>query len=636
MAKPVRKTAAAPRPVSDGIPSFLLNVRWQSILLFVFAFGLYANTLSHEFVLDDQLVITDNQYVHEGLAGVDDMFAKFTLEAQSKKLVYGNRYRPLTPALFAVVYQWAGDRPFPYHLLCVLMYACTAVLAYRTLVLLLGRGQPLALLAAALAGWLFAAHPIHTEVVANIKSCDETAALALSLGALWLTLRAFDTGRKALAWVGALVFFAGLFAKENTITFLGVIPLALWFFRDATPRQALRAVTPALAATVVWLLIRFQVTGWTLGEKPMSLINNPFIELNGNHWEYLGLADTLATVLYTLGKYVLLLIFPQPLTSDYYPRQIPIMHFSNIWVLLSVLLYGAGIWYALSGLRKGKKDPVRFGILYFLITLSIVSNLFFPIGTNMAERFVFMPSWGFCLSVGALLAAWARQGRIQSALALTVLVAVLFSLKTIVRNRDWKSNRTLVYKDVEVSANSAKIQNACGYLRTADAMAESDPVKRQQLLNMAIEHLNKAIEIHPWYIEAFYMRGNAYYLGRNYEAAIADYRAAQTLNPNHAASRNNLALALRDAAKQMNPQNGGLQRILQYLTEANQLYGTDPETLRLLGTAWMYAGQYNEAIQHFTAWLQVAPADPAARKALAEAYTKAGDPAKAAEILNQQ
>lgn len=643
MAKSSRKAAPAPKTASGGLIPLLSNVRLQSILLFLFAFVLYANTLSHGFVLDDELIITKNQYVQQGLGGIDDIFARFTLEEQTQKLVYGDRYRPLTPAVFAAVHQLAGQNPLPYHLVCVLLFAATAVLVYRTIVLLMqkntaGMPEQTALLAAALAAWIFAAHPIHTEVVANIKSLDETAALVLSLGALYLALRAFDTGRMAYAFAAGLAFFTGLFAKENTITFLAVIPLALWLFRKPSRRQMVRITAPVLLATVVWVLIRFQVTGWTMGEKTLSLINNPFIEYKETHWVHLGLADTLATALFTLGKYVQLLLFPHPLTSDYYPRQIPIMHFNNAWVLLSALMYLAGLGYALWGLFKGKKDPVRFGILAFLASLSIVSNLFFPIGTNMAERFIFMPSWGFCLSIGALLAALAMRGggrRSSLVFGLTGLALLLFSVKTVLRNRDWKDNKTLIFKDVEVSKNSAKIQNACGYLLTDEARIQNDPAKKRELLNSAIEHLNKALEIHPWYIEAYYMRGNAYFLGQNYEAAVLDYRAAYKLNPNHAANRTNLALSLREAAKQLSPQNGGLPRIIQYLTESNQVYSSDAETLGLLGTAHLYAGQYLEAIHYLGRWLELTPGNPAALNALAQAYEKIGDHEKAAELLKQ-
>lgn len=639
MAKTPRKSsksASVSRPETGSAPLFFLNVRLQSILLFVFACALYANTVSHGFVLDDELVVTNNAFVKKGVAGIGDIFSQFTLTGQTQKIVYGDRYRPLTPALFAIVYEGVGEKPWPYHLLCVLLFAGTAVLAYRTAVALLSKydSGAGALLTAALAGWLFAAHPIHTEVVANIKSCDETAALALSLGALWLILRAFDSGRTLFAGLGGLVFFAGLFAKENTVTFLAVIPLALWFFRKASFRQVAVLLAPALAATVVWLLIRMQVVS-SPDAAPMSLINNPFIEMKDNQWVALGVADRLATVFYTLGKYVQLLIFPHPLTSDYYPRMIPVMHFSSPLVWLSLAVYIAGAWYALAGWRKGKTDPVRFGILYFFITLSIVSNLFFTIGTNMAERFIFMPSWGFCLAAGALLAGLALGGRKTLALGLTGLVLVLFSVKTVWRNFDWKSNRTLFFKDVEVSGNSAKIQNGCGYLLIDDAMKEKDPVKRQQLINSAIKHLDKALEVFPWYIEAFYMRGNAYYLSQNYAAAVENYKNAYQLNAKHEMSRNNLALSLRELAKQQIQQRGDLKKIIDELTESHELFGTDPETVSLLGNAYMFAGQYQEAIKYFTTWRQLQPNNPAAAKALAQAYTNAGETAAATEILNQ-
>jgi len=76
------------------------------------------------------------------------------------------------------------------------------------------------------------------------------------------------------------------------------------------------------------------------------------------------------------------------------------MSFGNIKVIFSLLAYLAMTIYAIIGLRK--KDFVSFGILFFLMTTSIISNIIFPVGTNMSERFMFMPSVGFSFILGIL------------------------------------------------------------------------------------------------------------------------------------------------------------------------------------------------------------------------------------------
>ena len=80
------------------------------------------------------------------------------------------------------------------------------------------------------------------------------------------------------------------------------------------------------------------------------------------------------------------------------------MSFGDWRVLLSMLVYAAILWLAVRSWKSNK--VVSFGIVFYLVTLSIVSNIVFPVGTHMAERFVFMPSLGFCLVVAALAWKW--------------------------------------------------------------------------------------------------------------------------------------------------------------------------------------------------------------------------------------
>ena len=134
--------AAASSPVlAFAVPAFFRNTLLQGALLFAFAFLLYANTLTHGFVLDDSIVITDNMFTKEGVSGIpgilskDTFFGYFKVEGKAE-LVMGGRYRPLTLVLFALVYQLAGESSFVFHLLTVLLFATTCLVLYRTLLLL--------------------------------------------------------------------------------------------------------------------------------------------------------------------------------------------------------------------------------------------------------------------------------------------------------------------------------------------------------------------------------------------------------------------------------------------------------------------------------------------------------------------
>ena len=100
-----------------------------------------------------------------------------------------------------------------------------------------------------------------------------------------------------------------------------------------------------------------------------------------------------ATIAFTLGIYLKLLFIPHPLTWDYNPYHIPIMEWSDFKALLSLIIYLFLLYFSFNGL--GKKKVISWCIFIFLIPLSITSNILFPIGTFMSERFLYVASLGF-------------------------------------------------------------------------------------------------------------------------------------------------------------------------------------------------------------------------------------------------
>jgi tetratricopeptide (TPR) repeat protein len=73
----------------------------------------------------------------------------------------------------------------------------------------------------------------------------------------------------------------------------------------------------------------------------------------------------------------------------------------------------------------------------------------------MAERLAYLPSAGFCLLAASL---WARLEERDWRIAWTVLTALVVALgvRTVVRNRDWRSNDSLYAADVKAVPGSAK------------------------------------------------------------------------------------------------------------------------------------------------------------------------------------
>ena len=188
-----------------------------------------------------------------------------------------------------------------------------------------------------------------------------------------------------------LSFFLALLSKENSLTFLAVLPLTLFFFTKYKAKDYLLAIIPLVLSAAVFLFLRRIVTGHSGTSLENDLMNNPFVEMT--------IPQKYATILYTLGLYIKLLIFPYPLTSDYYPYHIPIINPGSWRAIIPLAIYVLMIAWMI--FRIPRKNLASFCFLYFLITLSIVSNILFPVGAFMSERFLYMPSLAFCILLGA-------------------------------------------------------------------------------------------------------------------------------------------------------------------------------------------------------------------------------------------
>jgi len=572
---------------------------------------LYANTLSHDFALDDAIVITDNMHVQKGWAGLMDIFNKDTFhgffKTDKQGLLEGGRYRPFTLAMFAVELSVFGKSPFWGHLFNLLWYALTGIVLY-----LLSTGLFAYRWNKILSAWLafavaliFIAHPLHTEAVANIKGRDEIMALLGCLGALYFSLRSYHS--KQIGWeaLAVLAFLIGIFSKENAITFLAVVPLTYWFFTDASFGKIIRHTTPFLVVAVVFLLIRSAVLpNVQIGTVSRELMNNPFLKLEGTQYVPFTGAEKQATVFYTLGKYLQLFLAPYPLTHDYYPMQIPRMDWSKPASILSFLLYlGMGI-YGVLGLRK--KSPIAYGFLFYLATLSIVSNLFLVVGTNMSERLVFMPSVGLSIALVAGLAALfygtklPQTLRPQSLLLSIGAVALVFGGLTILRNPAWKNNLTLFRTDAKTSVNSAKVHNALGGQLVSDAeKIKKDSLTRTALLEEAAISLQRAVELYPGYKDAFFLLGTCNIHLKKYQEAVKYLEGAYSLNASDTNTINNLTVAYRLLGQEEGEKRGNLANAFTYLKKALTFDPSDYATLRLLGVASNVAQDFPGALSYF-------------------------------------
>jgi protein O-mannosyl-transferase len=528
--KPATKPAAAPAAKSKPAPAAapaktntfqagFWRTHWlPSLLCIAFAFGLYQASIHYGYILDDEMVIEKNGFVQQGWAGLGDIFAYDSFMGYFKKKedlfkVEGGRYRPLSLATFAMeVGAFGPGKAWLAHFINILLYGLNGVLLYRILLGLFpipanGRWY---FSAAFIGAALFLFHPLHTECVANIKGRDEILALMGSLAALYATLKYFDTHSKLWYWASGLFLLLAMLAKENALTFVVIIPFTAWFFARVSSGRAIGASLPLLIAAFLFVIIRYKALGYMLshGKPSTDLMNNSFLGMTAG--------ERLATITLTLGWYIKLLFVPFPLTHDYYPYHVPKVNFSDWRVLLSLAFYvGLGIW-SVRNLRS--KPVVAYGFLFFVITLSIVSNLLVSVGSFMNERFAYMPSMGFCLVAGWFLArqlpAWVKEGADRPyILGVMLLLPVLaaFAWITVQRIPDWQNQLTLNTSAVRNSPGSARAHSFYATALFGEMKNITDKAQRAAMVDTMDAHVDRALRIYPEYSSAWVMRANVAY-----------------------------------------------------------------------------------------------------------------------------
>ena len=184
------------------------------LLLAVVSFLLYANTLGHGFVLDDYSLILENRITKMGTSAIPEIFQTGYRSGYFMK--DDGLYRPLVKSMFATEWQWGGGSPVLFHWMNVLLYSLTGFVLYRML-FRLTKGNVFVSFVASL---LFICHPIHTEVVANIKSRDEILAFLFCVWSLDSFMNWAESSSKFSLLVSSCCFFLALLSKESAITLL--------------------------------------------------------------------------------------------------------------------------------------------------------------------------------------------------------------------------------------------------------------------------------------------------------------------------------------------------------------------------------------------------------------------------------
>jgi len=614
-------------PVQPGTKKNPARKNYSAILpgLFIAVLGflLYANSLKNDFVLDDVAAIKKNWVVKQGVSAFP------TILKTSYRYGYRDSddelYRPLPLMVFATLWQLFPADPFPFHLVNVLLYAITGIVLFNLLRKLFRDYHPLLAFASTI---LFIAHPLHTEVVANIKSLDEILSFLFVLLTLHQVIFYLEKRKTANLFYAWCLFFLAFLCKEGTIVMLAGIPLVLVMFTNASKTDLIKITGILSVAAIIFMAMRANALhGMVIGKKfqvqENVLTTAPDILVR------------FATIFFVMLQYLRLMVVPHPLSSDYSFPEWNLTSWSSPLPWLSLLLYCALLFVAIKYYRKNK--IISFSILFFFVSISLYSNILMTIGSLFGERFLYIPLLGFTIAASWMvlkllnfpIANENKTGyeiftsKNQKAFAALAVFILPYGYLTVSRNAEWKDTVTLFSNDVKHSTKSALLHyNYANELKAELAEKETDIARKNAIYDSAIYHYNRALELYPGYEEVYEQLGLAYYHRGMDSAAFVNVEKALELNPNRSTAYNSLGTLYFEKRKDYN-------RALELYLEAVRRNPNYIDGWRNVGAAYGTLGQFPKAIEAFQQVLRLDPVNVTALNFTSQTYRSMGDQASA-------
>ena len=440
---------------------------WRAALLVALvSVGAFANSVPNGFAYDDNTIIAGRPLVTEGRA-LDALTSPYWEQAVNG----GGLYRPVTLASFALEWRLWNGHPAGFHLMNLAVHTAVSLMVFLLIL------EVSATLPALVGAALFAAHPVHTEAVANVVGRAELySGLFVLLACLlfWKGRGLTPSWRVArLLGIGAL-YALGLGSKEMAATLPALLVLlALVRTDEGRAVDRVRTDLPVFLLTgvllVAFLGARFLTLGSVAGELPAPSLMG------------LSVGERVLTSLAIWPQYFRLLLFPLDLVVDYSPA---VLFPASTWgpdVILGLLMIlGAGgaavyLW--------PRERLVALGIAWFGIAILPVTNLLIPTGVLLAERTLYLPSVGLAFVAAGLVSWTARERRASLGMLLVAsgVVCGAFMVRTVLRNPSWMSTFTMLttlgeehpesFRSIRARAQSledvGEYEEAASYYQTA-------------------------------------------------------------------------------------------------------------------------------------------------------------------------
>jgi len=521
------------------------------ITIIIVTYAVFQNSLSNDFVFDDESVIIGNASI-QNLSSIP----KFFTADEGFHKVIGRYYRPIVSSTYALDYYIWGLDPYGFHLTNVIIHIISCLLLFKIFRVLFWRYKYRNLISL-LSTLIFAVHPIHTEAVSWVSGRTDSLVTLFFFGSFLFYLEFTKeqeyhkednslhriTKKNYLYLAISLIFYAaGLLTKEMIVTMPVIIILYDFVYRKKDLKYFkanLINYILFIGVTLIYFVVRYELL------KDIPERENYLYFIGKNYDIVIG------TMLKTVPVYFRLLFAPFPLLYHYngvIPDAKSIIDWS---VILSVVFIAFLVFLSVYFYRKD--SIISFCILFFFVSLLPVMNIV-PTMNLMAERFLYFTSFAFALLICHLaMVGSSKRDFTMLTLGMVVIISSL-SYLTYKRNSEWKDNNTLymsasgvegsviLVNEGNIFANSKKYDEAEVFYKKAIELRDNNLLAHHNMgliylmrghLDSAKIKFKKGISIDSLAPDGYFQLATLYNLQNKKDSAVIMLEKLQTITPNY-------------------------------------------------------------------------------------------------------
>lgn len=478
-----------------------LTMKKAILLLYIVGFIVFANSLFNEFVWDDLIQIVSNKAIHS--IDLTQFFSGLNYNPGSATSFIYPYYRPLFVSALSLLYSLFTEKVFFYHLIQLIFHIANASLLYILFKKFFNNRL------AFLLSLIFLIHPINTESVVYVSAIGET--LFLFFGLLgFIVLNKDELNYKRLL-LGFLSLLFSVFSKETGVLFIFAVILNRFLFKKS---GNLKVIFSGALVSGVYLFLRLAVAEVFLAKaSDYPIMAASFI-------------DRVRTMPAIFFYYIKTFFYPKALaiSQHWVVRSADLKSF-YLPLLLDLLFIAALIYFG-TYLWRNKNELLRpylfFGCIFFLgmgLHLQI-----FPLDMTVADRWFYFTIIGL-LGIVGVFASILKIEKLSNfpkstVFAFVAVVVVLLSIRTTVRNSNWKSPLALYSHDAQYNNTAFDLELNLGVeLFKAGKSSE------------AKEHFEQSVALAPNHWTNWHNLASYYFTQRDYDKAGEYYQIAIKNNP---------------------------------------------------------------------------------------------------------